>query len=72
MLLWFRRGPDFRGSAASIGVARGSRTLPPRLQAIFDAAEYLSSDDEFWPNLVAAAKQAYGAERAAEILAPTA
>jgi hypothetical protein len=46
--------------------------FPPRLQAIFDAAEYLSSDDEFWPALVAAAEQAYGAERAAEILAPTA
>lgn len=45
--------------------------FPPRLQAIFDAAEYLSSDDEFWPALVAAAEQAYGAERAAEILAPT-
>jgi hypothetical protein len=47
-------------------------TFPPRLQAIFDAAEYLSSDDEFWPALVAAAEQAYGPERAAEILAPTA
>jgi hypothetical protein len=45
--------------------------FPPRLQAIFDAAEYLSSDDEFWPDLVAAAEQAYGPERAAEILAPT-
>lgn len=45
--------------------------FPPRLQAIFDAAEYLSSDDEFWPDLVAAAVQAYGAERAAEILTPT-
>lgn len=44
----------------------------PRLQAIFDAAEYLSSDDEFWPDLVAAAEQVYGAERAAELLAPTA
>jgi hypothetical protein len=44
--------------------------FPPRMQAIFDAAEYLSSDDEFWPDLVAAAEQAYGAERAAEILAP--
>jgi hypothetical protein len=43
-----------------------------RLQAIFDAAEYLSSDDEFWPSLVTAAEQAYGSERAAEILAPTA
>ena len=46
--------------------------FPPRMQAIFDAAEYLSSDDEFWPALVAAAEQVYGAERAAEILAPTA
>lgn len=46
-------------------------SFPPRLQAIFDAAEYLSSDDEFWPALVAAAEQAYGAERAAELLAPT-
>ncbi|KFG68715.1 hypothetical protein [Microvirga sp. BSC39] len=46
--------------------------FPPRLQAIFDAAEYLSSDDEFWPALVAAAEQAYGAERASEILAPSA
>lgn len=45
--------------------------FPPRLQAIFDAAEYLSSDDEFWPDLVAAAEQAYGAERSAELLAPT-
>jgi hypothetical protein len=45
--------------------------FPPRLQAIFDAAEYLSSDDEFWPALVTAAEQAYGAERAAEILAPS-
>jgi hypothetical protein len=44
--------------------------FPPRLQAIFDAAEYLSSDDEFWPDLVAAAEQAYGVERAAELLAP--
>jgi hypothetical protein len=44
----------------------------PRLQAIFDAAEYLSSDDEFWPALVAAAEQAYGPDRAAEILAPEA
>jgi hypothetical protein len=43
---------------------------PPRLHAIFNAAEYLSSDDEFWPDLVAAAEQAYGAERAAEILPP--
>jgi hypothetical protein len=40
-----------------------------RLQAIFDATEYLSSDDEFRPALVAAAEQAYEAERAAEILA---
>jgi hypothetical protein len=46
--------------------------FPPRLQAIFDAAEYLSSDDEFWPDLVAAAEQAYGAERAAELLASSA
>ncbi|MBA1156939.1 hypothetical protein [Microvirga mediterraneensis] len=46
--------------------------FPPRLQAIFDAAEYLSPDDEFWPDLVAAAEQAYGVERAAEILAPNA
>jgi hypothetical protein len=45
--------------------------FPPRLQAIFDAAEFLSSDDEFWPALVGAAEQAYGADRAAEILAPT-
>jgi hypothetical protein len=45
--------------------------FPQRLQAIFDAAEYLSPDDEFWPALVAAAEQAYGADRAAEILAPT-
>ena len=45
--------------------------FPPRLRAIFDAAEYLSSDDEFWPDLVAAAEQAYGRERAAELLAPT-
>jgi hypothetical protein len=30
--------------------------FPPRLQAIFDAVEYLSSDDEFWPALVAAAE----------------
>lgn len=43
----------------------------PRLQAIFDAAEYLSPDDEFWPDLVAAANQAYGPDRAAEILAST-
>jgi hypothetical protein len=35
-------------------------SFPPRLQAIFDAAEYLSSDDKFWPDLVAAAEQAYG------------
>jgi hypothetical protein len=45
--------------------------FPPRLQAIFDAAEYLSPEDEFWPDLVAAANQVYGAERAAELLAPT-
>src|SRR4051794_27941459 len=43
----------------------------PRLQAIFDAAEYLSPDDEFWPALVEASEQAYGTERAAEILAST-
>jgi hypothetical protein len=42
--------------------------FPPRLQAIFDAAEYLSSDDEFWSDLVAAAEQAYGVERAMELL----
>ncbi|MBB3020633.1 hypothetical protein FHR70_003719 [Microvirga lupini] len=46
--------------------------FPPRLQAIFDAAEYLSSNDEFWPALVAAAEHAYGAERAAELLSPSA
>jgi hypothetical protein len=46
--------------------------FPPRLQAIFDAAEYLSPDDEFWPDLMAAAEQVYGTERAAELLAPTA
>jgi hypothetical protein len=44
--------------------------FPPRLQAIFDAAEYLSPDDEFWPDLVVAAEQAYGVERAAELLSP--
>lgn len=44
--------------------------FPPRLAALFDAVEYLSSDDEFWPPLVDAANQAYGEERAAEILAP--
>jgi hypothetical protein len=32
-----------------------------RLQATFDTAEDLSSDDEFWPALVAAAEHAYGA-----------
>jgi hypothetical protein len=30
------------------------------LQVIFDAAEYLSSDDEFWPDLVAAADRLWG------------
>jgi hypothetical protein len=46
--------------------------FPPRLQAIFDAAEYLSLHDDFWPDLLAAAEQAYGAERAAELLTPAA
>jgi hypothetical protein len=45
--------------------------FPPRLQAIFDAAEYLSSSDEFWPALVAAAEDAYGEQRAAELLSST-
>ncbi|MBB3020658.1 hypothetical protein FHR70_003744 [Microvirga lupini] len=45
--------------------------FPPRLQAIFDAAEFLSSDDEFWPDLMAAAEDTYGPERAAELLSPT-
>ncbi len=43
-------------------------SFPPRIQAIFDAAEYLSSQDEFWSDLVSAAEQAYGPERAAELL----
>lgn len=44
--------------------------FPPRLAALFDAVEYLSTNDEFWPAMVAAANQVYGEERAAEILAP--
>ncbi len=46
-------------------------SFAPRLQAIFDAAEYLSPDDEFWADLLGAAEDAYGAERASELLAPT-
>jgi hypothetical protein len=46
--------------------------FPPRMQAIFDAAEYLSPEDEFWADLFSAAEQAYGKERAAELLSATA
>jgi hypothetical protein len=40
--LWLARNPSLRWQARI-----SSQGFLPRLQAIFDAAEYLSSDDEF-------------------------
>lgn len=45
--------------------------FPPRLAALFDSAAYISDQDDFYPDLVAACEQAFGQERAAEVLEPS-
>lgn len=44
---------------------------PVRIQNIFKSASSYRSDNEFWPLLVSVATQLFGAQRAAEILAPS-
>ena len=44
---------------------------PVRLRNIFRDAQTLSSDDELYPTLLAGLTQIVGAERAAELLAPS-
>lgn len=42
----------------------------PRLRMIYGAAQYLSSDDPFWPTLSDLLTSAFGSVRASELLAP--
>lgn len=45
--------------------------FPERLGAVFDGATSILTTDEFFPMLYAAAVDAYGEDRANELLAPT-
>lgn len=44
---------------------------PVRIRKIFETARSYQSDDELWPLLESAAQALFGADRAAELLAPS-
>ncbi len=46
------------------------QAAPPRLRAIYDAAQYLHTDDEFFPQLRAMLAAVVGDDRVGELLAP--
>ena len=64
--IW-RRATDEEAEAMDAMLA----AQPVRLRNIFRDAQTLSSDDELYPTLLAGLTQIVGAERAAELLAPS-
>ncbi|WP_058599005.1 hypothetical protein [Aureimonas ureilytica] len=64
--LW-RRATDPEGDAIYEAMQRQSR----RIIELFRAAQTYQSDDELWPLLMGAATELFGADRAAELLAPS-
>lgn len=71
--LWTRLDGGEDGNGGEVAqVIAVMEQQPSRIRKIFDSATSYQSDHELWPLLVQIATTLFGAERAAEILAPSA
>ncbi|PZP54325.1 MAG: hypothetical protein DI595_00045 [Agrobacterium fabrum] len=70
--LWTRLDGGTDGNSGEVAqVLAAMEQQPIRIRKIFDTANSYRSDHELWPLLVQIATTLFGAERAAEILAPS-
>lgn len=58
-------------SAEAEAILAAMDAHPARIRMIFNAAQSFREDHELWPLLTGAATEMFGAERAAELLAPS-
>ncbi|MGN7711011.1 hypothetical protein [Agrobacterium tumefaciens] len=70
---WTRLDGGVDGNSGEVAqVLAAMETQPVRTRKIFESANSYRSDHELWPLLQQIATTLFGAERAAEILAPSA
>ncbi|MGP4671725.1 hypothetical protein ACSV5N_07145 [Agrobacterium salinitolerans] len=70
---WTRLNGGADGNSGEVAQVLAAMALQPiRTRKIFEAANSYRSDHELWPLLQQLATELFGAERAAEILAPSA